>query len=174
MSQIKLAFIGKPSAGQVNAAIYLNSRYKFKRMKLMDGCRRICLTLWGLQKISFHIQWKMYHHLYKFDADIWLKYLRYRLARSKSDVVVEDIRYVSEAESLRKMGFLIVRVSTDRKVRLVRYLKDAAPNTLAMVELSFDPTIKIVADYSIHYTNKQQLSDSLDDLMKSLDKNPPS
>lgn len=167
MAQVKLALVGKPGTGQMRAAVYLKSRYKFKRKKLMDGARRVSLTMYGVRRIERHIPYKIYNLMYKFEPDIWLKYLRYRLARSNVNVVVEDVRYVSEANALKKEGFIIIRISTDKKTAALE--KDLAPNSIAATEYSFDPTVKVQADYSIHWTDVDHLYRLLDALMEKLD-----
>lgn len=56
------------------------------------------------------------------DKDVWIKYLlnQIRLSAEKSLVVVDDLRFVNEANYFRKNGFILVLVTCDEDVRQER------------------------------------------------------
>lgn len=45
------------------------------------------------------------------DPDFWVQILRRKILRTSGNIFITDLRYENEAETLRKMGFIIIRVN---------------------------------------------------------------
>jgi nicotinamide riboside kinase len=67
----------------------------------------------------------------KWDSDIWTKYLINSAewyARSNAKIVIDDLRFVREAEKLKENDFLLIKVECDDYLRAKRVL-DLYPDT---------------------------------------------
>ena len=168
---LKIAFVGRLSSGQKEAAIYLKKKYNFKRMKFDDGVRRVILLLYSIphfKKTGPYQKLAVYDALYKTDPDIWFRYLEARLTRVTNNVVIEDARYTNEVLRLKELGFIIVRLSRPRlRYLTIRSPKTASPNTVALIE-AFDKNAadRLSVDYSILNDSKEALYRGLDEIIQ--------
>ncbi len=174
---LKIVLVGKPNSGQRETAVHLKRKHGFKRLKLMDGVIRLCRFLYNYKRYErtpWVKQRDIYDALYTIDPNIWTTYLFHRLSTTTSSVIVEDVKFINELEQLQKAGFITVRlISSDEKKRadsIGRYFgQKIIPGSVVMSEyFNRDISRGIKVDYNIHYTTRESLYRTLDDLIASL------
>ena len=93
------------------------------------------------------------------------------MQRVTKDIVVDDVRYISELQALKEAGFIIVRVSSPTKRLMVG--KTLRPNTAkGRISLSEyfrnDMTAGYSADYNLLHEDKIKTGKIVDDLLDEL------
>lgn len=171
---LRVVLIGRSNKAITPIARKLQRPHSFKYMAFMDGVRKIDDIIYGGKKYK-RLNWekkiRIYDELYKVDSNIWITYLKQKLDVTTRDVVIPDVRYLNELEQLRNMGFIVVRVTTDRisKEHLTHKVMNAAPGTIIVADW-YDANFsdKVRADYSIHYTDIASAEVSVADLVAKL------
>jgi len=156
---INIAFIGIDEYAQAACAGYIKRKLHFKPLNLDDGLRHFLRTVYGYHehfKLNRSEVREYYDVLHKINPDIWITQFSRNFTKSPSDVVTRDIRYLNELEALRKLGFVICRVTSNPKNRknLIKYVKTADTGTVAL-SLLYDKTFahNYNVDYSVNFTN---------------------
>jgi len=174
---VRLAFVGKPNSGQIQAAVYLKRKHHFKRVRMIIGPTRFLKFLYNYKRYErppWDKRREVYNLFYKIDPDVWINYIVRRMERTTEPVVIDDVRYVNEVQKLKEAGFTIVRFSTFEKNRaksIGRYLgKDIVPGTVTLTEyFNKDATEILRVDYSIFFDGSHaNLHKAVDDLLKNL------
>lgn len=167
-----IVFISNHLADAQEAALYLKRNYGFQRKPLRAGIRKLIKPIYyygEYRKISREIFTRMYDALYEIDNNIWISYLSTRLKTAQHDVIVEDPRYVSELQALQELGFITVRIKTNRVPKISAILLDSAsPGTILLSELYNKSASKYKVDYTIYRENKEAFKKSLDELVDSI------
>lgn len=175
MKPLRIALVGKKATDKTFVAFYLRTKYRFKQTKLMDGVDGIIKSMYGWEKYKRPV-WEqrlaIYDALYKVDPEIHLKHLFNRLEKIHiNHVVVEDVRYLNEVETLAKSDFIIIRVTmalVTKKKRIVG-LKNAASGTLILNEhFGTENTRPYKADYTITGTTREGVRKSVDQIIENL------
>lgn len=141
-----IAFIGTTQAGQTACAEYLYHTYRFKRINMDEALRQFIKTSYWY-KVKQNTNWiqklQFYDAIYSVDNEIFIKYMRGRMEKVESDVVVWDVRYLNEMKALKDMGFIICQVYHPRgKVEIGKYVKSSNEGTVA-VAMTYDDRFSI-------------------------------
>lgn len=173
--RLKIALIGRTKAGATTIGYHLLLEHGFKRKYLMDGVSKMVHYMYKYQKHQRLVSWeqklKFYDAMYNIDNNIHIDYLLRRIGRedSTADVVVEDVRYINEAEALKNAGFIIVRV-TPSQLKIPKIVNfDAAGKGLVNVHEWFaKEASKFPSDYSLLYSNNTEIKKSIDHIVNRL------
>lgn len=171
---IKLALVGKKMSGKTFVAFYLQKKHGFKKMRMDDGVSKAMrfFYLYGKhERPKWEKKYDIYDALYKVDPTIHINYMLRKLATTTNDVVIEDLRYVSELQVLREHGFKIVRIVApeDRRRKVGSTVRNAAAGTLVLQEyFNQDKTIGYNADFSIYNDTRDGTRRSLDKVIDTL------
>lgn len=173
VGQIKIALIGKKATGKTFVAFYLQKHHKFKRIRMDDGVTKFIRDMYGYsnyKRPKWEFRYDIYNALYRLDPDMHVNYLFRKMLRIDKDIVVEDVRYVSELKLLKEAGFIIIRIAspeTRRKLHLSKALRDAPAGTLILAEAFYDDkTAQYSADYTIINEDREK---TRQDVIKLLD-----
>jgi len=119
----------------------------------------------------------IYDFIYKMEPDVWVKNIEHRLPLMQKDVVVSDVRYISELEYLRNnLGFTVVRVYAPmvKAPRIASVMgRESSPGTLYLMETyGKDFTERIGSDYSITFDpkNREPAKKAIEELVSILRK----
>lgn len=109
---LKIAFIGRMGDGKTTAATYLMNHYHFSKFALADKLKEIARDLFNMQgKDRLLLQKLGTDAIRNVFPDAWVNYLVREIDDSRPfRVVVDDVRFLNEAEILRNKGFILVRV----------------------------------------------------------------
>ena len=133
---IKLALIGRKQSGKTFVAQYLRKQHHFTRLRMDDIVAKFIRDVYGYstyQRPTWELRYDIYNELYKLDNTMFTKYLFTRMKRITKDVVVEDVRYVSELKELHDNGFNIIRIVAPegrRRRHIGKQLRNSAKGSI--------------------------------------------
>ncbi len=174
---LRIAFVGRAKVGRTFCAEHLRVRHGFKRKSIIDPVNRFIKILYFYDRdtrVTWEVKRSFHDAIYKIDNELLIDYLLARVKMSPLDVVVDDIRYMNEAQKLKEEGFIIIRVTSPvNKSRTKQALgRTAAPGTLLLNELyNKDFTSALQVDYSVHNVDNDATRAALDHIMINIDKN---
>lgn len=136
----KVAIVGRFCAGKTTLAQELEE-YGFVRVSMAANLKSIIATVYGTldksvkvdvttqtgtkQSLSVReVLQRVGQSVKQVDRDFWLRwFLEDTAIMSGQNLVMDDMRLLFEAESLRARGWVIVRLETPEEVRLERHLR---------------------------------------------------
>ena len=115
MNRMLVAFSGKIGSGKTTCAQYLETRYDFKRVSFAHALKRIAVNEFGWDGKKDGGGRKLLQKIGEVARDylpnIWIEKLEESLFDVGGDfVVIDDCRYVNEAEWVRSEGGFLVRI----------------------------------------------------------------
>lgn len=171
---MKVALVGRKSTGKRLVSLHLVKKHKFKAMPLSYGVERIYKTLFYTEKYS-RVPWehrqKIYDALYDVDPNIWTHFLEKRLKTTvKPNIIVDDVRYVNEVQTLQQMGFLIIRVDSpdlSKQRNITKSLAGSRPGSVIVNEY-FGAGTAYKVDYAIYNDTREGTRKATDVLIEEL------
>lgn len=173
----RIAFIGPMGSGKTWSANYLVNHRQYTRVSLAAKLKGIAYEMFGVQGKDGNdrlILQGLGTDLRKYDEDVWLKYLLADVAHKELQTknfkpVIDDVRYLNEANVLHKNGFIIIRLLTDPELTEAR-LSRLYPNRPATALLHASETEQklIAEDYTFtndKYTAPNDLETLIDDII---------
>ena len=116
MLNIRVGFVGRLGSGKTTASEYLVKKYGFKRYSFATKLKAICAEMYPDKfkdgaKPRELLQFIGTDAFRKFDQEVWVKYLVRQISSENPPLaVIDDCRFPNEAEALRSLGFVIVRI----------------------------------------------------------------
>jgi len=108
----KIAFVGKAGSGKSTLARYLKVQYSFEIFSFASPVKEIAYKFFGmttkdrtlLQGIGDGLREKA-------NPLVWVNFMKKKIESTQFfRLIVDDCRYVNEAEMLRKEGFIIIKL----------------------------------------------------------------
>lgn len=171
----RIAFVGPMGSGKTWAANYLANHHDYTRVSLAGKLKALAYEMYGIQGKDGNdrlVLQALGTDLRKHDEDVWIKYLLNTIKNADTKIhtkfVIDDVRYINEADTLRKNGFIIIRIVTDTELIEAR-LTRLYPNRPAQAVLHPSETeqIDIREDYT--FDNDQYLATlNLDNLLEQI------
>ena len=116
MLPVRIGFVGAMGNGKTTAAQYLISKYGFQHYSFAAKLKEICRDMWPEQFLNGNkprelLQYVGSDMFRKRDPNVWVNYLDRQLqVENPRRAVIDDCRFINEAEALKKNGFMLVRV----------------------------------------------------------------
>jgi len=154
---MRIAVVGKSRSGKDTFAKHFIDK-GFKKLAFADGIGEIIETYFP-EELSSGKPRYLYQSIGQFfrqyDAFVWIKYLHRKLEdifnhNPDMNIIITDVRQENEAEFLRTLGFLIVKVDALESVRVQRMI--AAGDQFNQESLNHDTekqSERIAADINI-------------------------
>jgi predicted kinase len=171
----RIAFIGPMASGKTWCAQHLVAKHGYERVSLAAKLKSIALEMFDVSGKDGNdrlILQGLGSDLRKYDEDVWLRYLLKHIAIRMHEgayaFVIDDVRYINEANALRENGFILIRLSTPSELISGRVAR-LYPNRPATALLHPSETEQegIVADYT--FVNDENNSEqSLDNLLEKI------
>lgn len=172
----RIAFIGPMGTGKTWCAEHLVREKHYTRVSLAAKLKAIAYEMYGIQGKDGNdrlVLQGLGTDLRKYDKDVWIKYLLADIKRREIQdqhfkPVIDDVRYLNEANILKQNDFVLIRVSTPPEILSGR-LSRLYPNRPATAFLHASETEQegIETDYT--FINDEQLSGlALDNLMDQI------
>lgn len=114
---IRIGISGKMCSGKSLVARYLTDKYNFIEMSFASRLKELALELFDVKQKDergrFILQ-QLANHLREIDPAVWLRYLVARIPID-CNIVISDVRYPNEYQTLKSLGFSLVRMQMSRK-----------------------------------------------------------
>lgn len=116
-----IAFTGKAGSGKTTAADWLVEQLGYRRVSFASVLKNVGAQIWGegartdrdkLQRLGVAVR--------EIDPDAWVRAALRQINTIKEPVVVDDLRFENELDALVEEGFVVVRVTAPRNLRLTR------------------------------------------------------
>ena len=156
MAAIRIGLSGKMLSGKSLVAQYLVDCHGFTMLSFAARLKELAAELFSprQEKDRFLLQ-QLGEHLRTFDATVWLRYLVERIPHDR-DVVVADVRYPNEYSTLKRLGFVMVRMVTDRAWQ-TKAMKEFYPDMPPV--LLDDITETLLDDHKFdHYIDNREVT----------------
>lgn len=131
----RIALCGKMAVGKSYNANVIVSEYGYKKVAFAAKLKEVGRDLYGIEGKdgAKRIFWQEFSDdLKEYDPDMWTRHLLYTVEmeekRGAKGVVLDDLRFMREAEILRDNGFIIIKVQIPESIRLTR-INHLYPNT---------------------------------------------
>jgi Holliday junction resolvase/GTPase SAR1 family protein len=106
---IGIAFTGCAGSGKSTLANYLVDKYQFEKFSFASGVKTIAIEYFCMTGKDRDLLQAIGDELRQIDPDVWLNYTIGRF-EGFTHVVIDDMRYLNEAATLRELGFVIVKL----------------------------------------------------------------
>ena len=177
-----VAFQGQAGSGKDTAAEHLSKEYGFKRISFADPLRSVCKTVFGLtndelfdrqlkereldrwpyispRQILQMVGTEMFRTHF---PGVWINAFM-KIARQHSNVVVADLRFPDEAEAVKNLGGVIIRVRALNSPYQTRFASHLSETGAESLPYDSEITNNFYADNGKHH-----LFDALDLIMDKL------
>lgn len=126
----RLALSGKLASGKTPITEYLMEHHRFTEAAFADRLKELAAELFNMKarEKDRHLLQQIGDTFRRIDTQVWVRYLLERLPPDDVDVVVSDVRYPNEFESLLERGFRMVRIDVDSGIQKLR-VRALHPNT---------------------------------------------
>lgn len=143
--EVRIAFVAKAGAGKTTLAMLLVKHHGFTKLSFANVLKEFATNVLSRpldKKRDRQFLQMMGEGARQSDVDVWIRWLHIQLQAyeraSVTDFVVDDVRYVNEAEWLRKQGFIIVRL-VGRSYKMKAELAEHPSETkMAEIEADFE------------------------------------
>lgn len=119
MSYIRIALSGKMTSGKSLVARHLVEKYQFAEYAFADKLKDIAKDIFRIKyeqkdERGRLVLQQLGQHMREIDPNVWVRYILKHLP-SVGNLVVSDVRYPNEYQTLKDLGFIMVRMYVDRK-----------------------------------------------------------
>lgn len=172
---MNIGLIGKLGSGKSCAADYLAERYGFVKYSLATPIKEIMRDILGIEskedpryrEVAQKIGTDWFRSI---DDLVWVRCLQRKVERSILPVVVDDVRFVNEAEAMLNWGWTLVYLDCPDEIRIQRCTKrDGVFDASRMNHPSETGVDDILARFSDRII-KVDASGSIDEMNEQLDK----
>ena len=155
---------------------YLIDRHGFTTYALGDGVRLTCKILYPevvAKGKPRHLYQAIGQAMRGIDPNVWIKYMARNIGRDGlEDIVITDVRQPNEIDTLRRAGFITVRVNADYQTRVKRML--ARGDAFAEDDINHETELYIETfevDYELYNDgNLDKLYQQIEQLLKEVAK----
>jgi AAA domain len=119
----RVAFMGPMCSGKTYLANILVGSHGYTKIGFADKLKAIAYDLYGItgkDGDSRRVLQELADDLKKYDKFLFVKHLLYRASKIDTPIVVDDLRFKVEADTLRQNGFKIIKVTCEDAIRQER------------------------------------------------------
>ena len=120
---IHIALSGKMASGKSLIATYLVKQHGFVELVFAARLKEIAADMFNLdvarkdEKGRMLLQ-QLAHHMREIDPMVWIRYI-IRKIPLEGNVVISDVRYPNEFNTLHNLGFTMVRMFMSKSMQLI-------------------------------------------------------
>jgi len=157
----RIALGGKMGTGKSSIADFLVKAFQFKRYSFAAKLKELARELFNMDIKDRVLLQMLGTKIREIEADAWVNYVMKQVnTEAPLRCVIDDMRYLNEADILRENGFILVKLQCSTNVRLNRNITGLNKRTATHPsEVEIDA---IDADYEI------DTSGSLEDCYKQI------
>lgn len=170
----KIAFFGPAASGKTWCADYIEAAYGYRKVGFAGKLKEIAFDLFdvhGKNGADRKILQDLGAGMREIKPDVWIDYvlkITNSISKEKSwrNLVLDDLRYVNEADALRANGWALVKVVVPEEIRQWR-LSTLYPDTplSTYYHASEQEWERITPDFSVPSSTDKATESALDDLI---------
>ena len=141
---MKIAVCGKMASGKTTLADWFVEHHDFQKISLAAKVKSIAADLFGMVHKDRRLLQQIGMKMREIREDVWIDYL---INHEGDNLIVDDVRFINEAEKLKAAGWTIVRINIDDELQKER-LKITYPD-----------------DWDVHWNSRQDASEAQVDLI---------
>ena len=141
---MKIAVCGKMASGKTTLADWFVEHHDFQKISLAAKVKSIAADLFGMVHKDRRLLQQIGMKMREIREDVWIDYL---INHEGNNLIVDDVRFINEAEKLKAAGWTIVRINIDDELQKER-LKITYPD-----------------DWEVHWNSRQDASEAQVDLI---------
>lgn len=141
---MKIAVCGKMASGKTTLADWFVEHHDFQKISLAAKVKSIAADLFGMVHKDRRLLQQIGMKMREIREDVWIDYL---INHEGNNLIVDDVRFINEAEKLKAAGWTIVRINIDDELQKER-LKITYPD-----------------DWEVHWNSRQDSSEAQVDLI---------
>ena len=122
MIMLKIAIAGKMGSGKSTVAESIKVKYPDLNIRVLsfaDRVKALCVELFGMDHKDRCLLVNFAMKMREIDENVWIRSLLARYC-NQENIVIDDLRFMNEFESLRARGFKLIKLEIDEVVRLRR------------------------------------------------------
>ena len=124
---MKIAICGPVCSGKSFVSTYLTEKYHLQRYAFGDKVKDIARDLFKMNYKDRHLLQTISDKMKEIDPDIWIKYVIHQIEHT-DNIIIDDLRFENEAQYLHNIGFIIIKLTIDKRTQLLR-IKQTYPQT---------------------------------------------
>lgn len=131
---MRIGMSGKMASGKNVVANYLESKHGFVRLSFAARVKELCREMFGVDPVKKGprdraVLQQFAQHMRAIDPQVWVRYVAAQIEcyPSHVSIVVDDVRYPNEYETLRAKGFQLWRMYLTRPDQEA-YVRRSYPN----------------------------------------------
>jgi dephospho-CoA kinase len=169
---MKLAITGKMCSGKSTLSNYLVKTKNFIRLGYGDYVKYYASEIFGMERKDRKLLQDLGQKLKEIDPNVWVKLLEKNLDNLEkngvNNVVIDDVRFPQEIQSLRARGFTILKLTINselQKRRIIDTYPDDYVNHLSRInDISETFNDNFTADliYDINENNEEAIFKFID------------
>ena len=141
---MKIAVCGKMASGKTTLADWFVEHHDFQKISLAAKVKSIAADLFGMVHKDRRLLQQIGMKMREIREDVWIDYL---INHEGDNLIVDDVRFINEAEKLKAAGWTIVRINIDDELQKER-LKVTYPD-----------------DWEVHWSSRGDSSEAQVDLI---------
>ena len=124
----KIAISGKIASGKSTLSKYIQEKYNFTRIGYGDAVKKFAKEIFNMEYKDRQLLQDFAQSMRSIDEDVWVKIVERHINNTTENILVDDLRFPNELESLNKMGFTIIKIELDIDLQKER-IKNTYPTT---------------------------------------------
>ncbi len=141
---MKIAVCGKMASGKTTLADWFVEHHDFQKISLAAKVKSIAADLFGMVHKDRRLLQQIGMKMREIREDVWIDYL---INHDGDNLIVDDVRFINEAEKLKAAGWTILRINIDDELQKER-LKVTYPD-----------------DWEVHWNSRGDSSEAQVDLI---------
>lgn len=123
---MKVAFIGKTCSGKSYISNQLANIYDCKILSFASKIKELATELFDMKRKDSRLLQDLEEKMKEIDDNVWIKYLTNQIINEER-VIIDDLRYINEYNSLKKFGFIIIKLEISKEEQIKR-IKNTYPD----------------------------------------------
>ena len=144
---MKIAICGKMASGKTTLADWFAEHHDFLKISLAAKVKGVAKDLFGMTHKDRRLLQQIGMKMREIKEDVWIDYLINLQVDEGENLIVDDVRFINEAEKLKTAGWTLIRINIDDDLQKQR-LKDTYPK-----------------DWEVHWNSRTDSSEAQVDLI---------
>lgn len=116
---MRIAVLGKMGSGKTYISKLLTEKYNLEIYSFGTKIKNIAYELFNMEKKDRKLLQTIADYMKYIDKDVWVNYIIKQI-QYKDNIIIDDLRFKNEADSLKKLGFIIIGLDIDESTQQMR------------------------------------------------------